>query len=614
MNIKYLTNKINKGILTFQLGCLAGSIIFLLIYGTSVLSFSNTEWLMASNQLEGLWDLTQHYMGWVFYRNSPWHFPFGLLDGLYMSPVSVTYTDSIPLFAIFFKVLSPILPEQFQYFGLFGIISYALTGGFGALLIRRFTDSLPFQLLCGIFFTLSPVLTKRMFYHTALAAPFLILAAFCLCAYASALPGKKRILCWCLLSSFSLLINPYYVPMVLGVLLCELLYELLHKEEICFLLLSFLAPVCSLLLAGYLSGMFYGSVSASANGLTDLSFNLLQFVNPLNEQLRIEHRTYLWSDQSYSNLLPALPLTSPWQVEGFSYLGLGMIVLLAVAILLTLFYIYRLRKIRSNEKKEANIDLPGIFCIILCFIVFTFLALSPTATILEHTLYQIAYPDWIYKILSVFRSTGRLIWPVYYGVMSIGFIGLARLFPKRTGRKASGKFYVASHLPVPFTVFFLLLQIYDLSPALIEKHRLYTDTVPNITYESPLASEAWDVLGRNSGQIIFYPPTHYGLYCDPYVSCTFVAYANAYDLSCNITYLSRNLSLEADQATHAHFEQRKAGDAFPENIYVFFDISEVPPASQTDLHYYEIDGFIIGTDLDLSESETVIHSDSDELQ
>lgn len=47
--------------------------------------------------------------------------------------VSVLYTDSIPLFAIFFKALSPLLPETFQYFGLFGLMCYMLNGGFAGI-------------------------------------------------------------------------------------------------------------------------------------------------------------------------------------------------------------------------------------------------------------------------------------------------------------------------------------------------------------------------------------------------------------------------------------------------------------------------------------------------
>lgn len=53
-------------------------------------------------------------------------------------PVSIVYTDSIPLFALLFKILSPLLPANFQYFGLFELLSYALMGGFGALFVRAF--------------------------------------------------------------------------------------------------------------------------------------------------------------------------------------------------------------------------------------------------------------------------------------------------------------------------------------------------------------------------------------------------------------------------------------------------------------------------------------------
>lgn len=219
---------------------------------------------------------------------------------------------------------------------------------------------------------------------------------------------------------------------------------------------------------------------------------------------------------------------------------------------------------------------------------FTLLALSPTATVLDHTLYHIAYPDTIYQLLSVFRSTGRLIWPVYYGLITLVLLGLYHLL--KHYRKPTACIILCIGL---------LIQLVDLSPSLTDKHIPYAKKVKDITYVSPLHSSAWDILGTSCEQIVFYPPTHYGLYCDPYVSCTFVEYAERYGLTCNISYLSRNLSAEADDATYAHFQKRKAGVTFPKNIYVFFDISKVPPASETRLRYYEIDGYLIGTELDL---------------
>ncbi len=68
-------------------------------------------------------DPSQHYLGWEFYRRSDWFFPLGLTDQLaYPLKTSVIYTDSIPLFAVFFKLFRHILPAQFQYFGIWGVV------------------------------------------------------------------------------------------------------------------------------------------------------------------------------------------------------------------------------------------------------------------------------------------------------------------------------------------------------------------------------------------------------------------------------------------------------------------------------------------------------------
>ena len=76
-----------------------GGIAFLLIYGIKILNPQYTDWLLMGG------DPSQHYLGWEFYRRSDWFFPLGLTDQLaYPLKTSVIYTDSIPLFAVFFKL------------------------------------------------------------------------------------------------------------------------------------------------------------------------------------------------------------------------------------------------------------------------------------------------------------------------------------------------------------------------------------------------------------------------------------------------------------------------------------------------------------------------------
>ena len=86
-----------------------GIVFFYLIVGFGPLDPHNLGWIF------GRFDPPQHYLGWAFYRYSPWSFPIGLNPNFGMDiSSSIVYTDSIPIMAIFFKLLSPILPQVFR--------------------------------------------------------------------------------------------------------------------------------------------------------------------------------------------------------------------------------------------------------------------------------------------------------------------------------------------------------------------------------------------------------------------------------------------------------------------------------------------------------------------
>ena len=302
MNIK---KRLQNPYLIFVLGCLLGSLVFVCIYGLAVVNVTNVAWLTDSSQAEGLWDLTQHYL-------------------IYSQPVSIVYTDSIPLFALLFKILSPLLPANFQYFGLFELLSYALMGGFGALFVRAFSKRSQICLLSSLFFVLSPVMLKRTFYHTALSAHFLILAAFCLWVWRGSLLPEyasterettgqiirrrwRYAERWIILLCLSALTNAYFTPMILGIWLCSDLQEYLAKagKKDKGLLVIYLVEVlvAGLILFGicYIMGYFYGEVSVSTTGLEELSFNLLQFFDPSNDLCVIDHRNYIFSKQNFAD-------------------------------------------------------------------------------------------------------------------------------------------------------------------------------------------------------------------------------------------------------------------------------------------------------------------------
>jgi len=580
-----------KPIITFLIGALIGAIIFLLQYGVDVLRFTNVEWMTHSNNVEGLWDLTQHYFGWVQYRNTPWTFPIGLVEGITCSPISVAYTDSVPLFAIFFKILSPILPESFQYFGLYELMTYMLMGGLGSLITYKFNKSLINNSISAILFVISPVLLKRTFYHTALSGHFVILAAICLWIYRDQIKTKQYVLYWSILTMICTLINPYYVPMVMGILLCSLLQELIVKRRIVYTICAALIPGVASLVIGYPIGLFYGEVSSTGRGIEKVSFNLNQLFNPYNPLL--SHEDYHFDDMSYSSIMPNLPLKSGWQSEGFSYLGLGMIILLLIVAVLWIRSLFVNRERFNKEYKRMYISY--VIGIALGIVVFTLLALGPVASIGGYDIYSIEWPEKIYNLFAMFRTAGRFIWPVYYGLMALALIGIGKLLDKDIAVKI-------------ILIVITVIQIIDLWPSFVYKREAYmkADVDYESDYVNPICeSQAWQYLADKTDELIFATPTETSICFLAKHSLTFERYAIDNDIKMSASYCSRDVSSIADRYALDAYARRNAGDYSGNIVYVMLFPQMIDQVRNLGLNIYKIGEYYIATDYDLSQFREV---------
>jgi hypothetical protein len=223
-------NKFRSEITAFFFGSILGAISFITIYGTKILNVTYVDWLMNSG------DLTQHYLGWAYFRNDPWLFPLGMIPSFgYPFGVSIVYTDSIPLFALFFKLLGPILPARFQYFGIWGIMSFALQGGIASLIFRKYTDKYLIFGVSSLFLIFSPIMIDRMYGHTALAGHWILLLAIAVWVYRDRIQKHKtfEIVIWSFICSLSVLIHPYFTVMVFVLLAGYLLQDYL-KYKLCF--------------------------------------------------------------------------------------------------------------------------------------------------------------------------------------------------------------------------------------------------------------------------------------------------------------------------------------------------------------------------------------------
>ncbi len=294
-------------------GAILGFLIFLLIFDYHTLNPIN-DFFCTTGYIEN--DSAQHYAGWMLYRNSDWTFPIGVTERIaYPFGNSVIYTDSIPLFAIFFKILSPILPTTFQYFGIYVALCFMLMGGFSALLIDLFSKNFVFSLIGSLLFSLSPIMIERAFRHTALTSHYLIIAA--LYYYFVSYKNKciRSFIPLAIINALSITIHPYFLPFTYAISLAFCIEWALSAREYRKSALSLLGSIVATLFIGFVIGMFHVSGGAEAYGFGVFSLNPINFVNP--QSVGFSEWSQILSPQSIANI---------YQIEGFNYLGFGVIV------------------------------------------------------------------------------------------------------------------------------------------------------------------------------------------------------------------------------------------------------------------------------------------------
>lgn len=433
---------------------LLGGIAFLLIYGIKILNPLYTDWLLMGG------DPSQHYLGWEFYRSSDWFFPLGLTDQLaYPLKTSVIYTDSIPLFAVFFKLFRHILPAQFQYFGIWGLLCFMLQGYYAARILSERISLRTAALIGSVFFILSPIMIFRMYYHTALAAQWLILLAiYFFTKHEKEYMGiLKPVMQWGILGVLIGSIHMYFVPMCGAILLGYILCSIWKAKK---LSIKFLYPGISfsvgLFLTVYLLGGFSSGANVGTNNLGLFSFNLNGFLNPMSYSSVLKN-TSLWN----------WPFYTQGQYEGFAYLGLGIILLCIIGVV-------------AGIKKLAEKKRPTVYqiMIVLMSIGLIAFAASPTITWNDKLVLQLPYSSTLYKYWGIFGSSGRMAWPVVYFLMIFGICSIANSMVLERKK-----------LSIAVLLLACLVQTGDLSGQLYRRHEDYSNEV---VYQSPLAGTVWD--------------------------------------------------------------------------------------------------------------------------
>ena len=453
MSMKTLRNFLRRYGYVITAGLL-GLAAFLTVFGAEPLRVTGTAWLYNTDRS----DITQHYTGWMFFRNSEWSLPLGLASELGTPDgVSISYTDSIPLVSIFFKLLSPLLPNRFQFFGIYAAFCFILQGAFAAILLQHFVKDKVFADLGSLFFCFSSAMIEREFRHTALASHYLILAAMAYYFLLSAKPrSRARIPSALVLLCLALGTHPYLFAMTAAVILFAEIRTARLSRNVRRPLGRFALYMLVSAAFGFLIGVFGTASIDPESGFGYYSLNLNALVNPISEQT-----------ERWSALIPELE-QFPEQQDGMYYFGLPALVLLAVMLILNR---QSLRGICSRHREY-----------VILMALLTVYAISNRVTLGGSVLFEIPLPEVVLRHCDIFRSSARFFFVPYYSLYLLALVLLGRTFGMQKRRL------------IVLTA--AALQILEITPAINTLHENYSARA-----ELPELSSTWDSIAENCSTV-----------------------------------------------------------------------------------------------------------------
>lgn len=410
--------------------------------GPVVLSPTSVEWLNVG-------DRAMHTLGWWYFREAPWGWPPGASPKLGLELASgVALSDSLPLFAFPFKLLSGLLPPTFQYWGLWYLLCFTLQGSFGYLIGRELNLGRATALVAALFCIFQPAFLDRLPGHMALGGHWTVLAALFL--YVRREPPAR--FAWPLLMGVVALVHGYLMAMCGGIWLASLVQRLwLRRTGPVGLASEVVFGAAAIGLAMWAGGIFMvRSFGSGGYGLYQL--NLLSPIDP--------------SDWSY--LFPDLPQT-PGDYEGLNFMGAGVLTLLVVTIVAVRFF-------KGPRVTWAKLRGPFWLPIIVLGLGLTLFAMTNRLAMGSIELPPIPQPGWMLDLGNVFRASGRMFWPVGYLLLFAVLLAAERAL----GRRA-----------LWFALPLLFVQVADSSEGWAKFRR---KDAPRAEWSTALKDPAWDAL------------------------------------------------------------------------------------------------------------------------
>lgn len=445
----------NKRLIYFGALSICVFLVFHLKFGLEIINPQNYKWLYKIGS-----DMLPDITTWEYYRHSPYfdHAP-GIFSGYaYPQVTGVGNTNIVPFLSMPLHWINVILPEHFQHFGIFLFLCYALQVIFADRLLAILGMPIGWLRFFAVVSTLIAAPFLDRFNHLALCAHWIILAS--LCFYFRSYTNIKRDLGhFLLLSALSALTHPYLILFPLAIAFATGL----HKFRFTWRSIFYpFAGIVGVLLAFAVSGVFSLAGGAISSGFGIYSANLNTFWNNIGKT----NFSALNLDYFYTE-----------QYEGYAYLGIGI---LLIYVLVAGFTTRLLKTIKIFTREHWPLL---VTTIILWYFALGFNFTWGNFMVLDVNLKSGTF---VYKLASIFRSSGRYIWLLYYLLLLFPFVFLHR------------QSIVRQKFIIPFVFCAMVLQFLDMSKAI--KRSVFENN-----YRAP---EKWSLLkdlASNASKVYTFP-------------------------------------------------------------------------------------------------------------
>lgn len=345
-------------------------------------------------------DITVYVAGFMAFFQEPWHWPLLRIESVnWPEGTLATFVDAIPLYALLLKLLIPASAGPFNPYGYWIGLCLVLqaVGGWWSLREAR-VNSWPALLALTCLLLTMPILQHRLG-HVSLFSQWILVFAIALTLRSERL-GRSNA-GWCTLLVCALYINIYLTAMA-ALLYAADLWRHRGKPDVRqwalwpLLTLGLAASTMPLLMwpmPGHHMALDGGFGLYSMNILSPLSGSIFfSFTSPVVNEAQA--------------------------VEGYNYLGIGVILLLG--------WLWMTRRHFAQLPNPPAPILSHSNAFMIAMALATFYALSNKITLGSVQLLEWVEPEIAKGITGQFRASGRFFWVVVYVATIFGIVATAR--------------------------------------------------------------------------------------------------------------------------------------------------------------------------------------------